>query len=46
MRRIASRASILLPIGALLLGANVMEDQDSIDDGDVIEGEQRTDWDA
>ncbi len=43
--RLASRASILLPLGLLALGACVMEDQDTIDDsGPVVEGDQRPGW--
>lgn len=45
MRRLAARASILLPLGALALGACVMEDEDTIDNsGPVVEGEQRPGW--
>ncbi|MBK9030142.1 MAG: zinc metalloprotease [Myxococcales bacterium] len=45
MRRLASRASILLPLGLLALGACVMADEDTIDEsGTPVAGDQRPGW--
>lgn len=46
MRRSAFRASLLVSLTALAAGACVMEDEDSIDDGPVVEGQQSPDWDG
>jgi hypothetical protein len=46
MRRSAFRASLLVSLTALAAGACVMEDEDSLDTGPVIEGEQPADYDG
>jgi hypothetical protein len=46
MRRSAFRASLLVSLTALAAGACVMEDEDSLDTGPIIEGEQPADYDG